>query len=51
MIKSNRRNRQRPKRTHAPVIKNIYTGKNQNPTLVLAPEMYFLNYTILGTKY
>ena len=24
---------------------NIYTGKNQDPTLVLAPEMYFRNYT------
>ena len=45
LIKSNRRNGQRPKRTHAPVIKNIYTGKNQDPTLVPAPEMYFRNYT------
>ena len=45
MIKSNRRNGRRPKRTHAPVTKNIYTGKNQDPTLVPAPEMYFRNYT------
>ena len=36
LIKSNRRNGQRPKRTHAPIIKNIYTGKNQDPTLVPA---------------
>ena len=45
LIKSNRRNGQRPSRTLAPVIKNIYTGKNQDPTLVPAPEMYFRNYT------
>jgi hypothetical protein len=41
LIKSNRRNGQRIKRTHAPVTKNIYTGKNHNPILVPAPEMYF----------
>ena len=45
LIKSNRRNGGRPRRTHAPVTKNIYTGKNQDPTLVPAPEMYFRNYT------
>ena len=45
LIKRIRRNGQRPKRTHAPVIKNIYTGKNQDPTLVPAPEMYFRNDT------
>ena len=26
-------------KTHAPVIKNMYTGKNQDPTLVPAPEL------------
>ena len=41
LIKSNRRNGGRPRRTHAPVTKNIYTGKNQDPKLVPpAPEMY-----------
>ena len=28
------------KDTHTPVIKNIYTGKNQESTLVLAPKVH-----------
>ena len=27
--------------TCTPVTKNIYTGKNQDPTILPAPEMYF----------
>ncbi len=46
LIKSNRSNGQRQKRTNAPVTKNIYTGKNQDPTLTSTRNcMYFRNYT------